>query len=771
MVLGCLWQNPVRGAADGWNWGYDGFMTQNADLLQQARKLVNLRRYAEAQRELEHLLRRSPKDVAAWTLLAQLALQARQLDAALDAISTAARLAPHVPTVQYTEGRVYKARGDLVKAIDCYQRAAAADPGNADILTSLGIALRESGRLEEAVAVYRRALALVPTHALASNNLANALEALGARTQAEPYREAGRASLTREVDGLLTQALASRAQGKLHDAALLLEEALTIAPRSVLLLVTAATVASELVQGEDALNFYDRVIAIEADNFAALESARRLAIGAGLVERAQRYSEQLLRVSPTDDALIAMRLTLPAVEESRESIGATRTRYERALDELIQSDVSIADPMAVLGIMSFFLAYHGENDRDLQIKAAALYSKALPSLVYAAPHCTAAARRRAKTRIGFISRFLYAHSIGKTTRGLIEHIDRTQFEIHAIRVVPSADDDITALIRAAADRTVDVDSRLGITAAQSQIAELELDVIFYQDIGMDPFTYFLSFARLAHVQCVSYGHPNTTGVPAMDHFISNDLYETAESPSHYSERLFLLHDLPTLAYYYRPSVPSEPPGRAAFGLPADITIYICPQTLFKIHPDVDAIFKGILERDRRGRIVLIEGQFKEWSEKLAGRFRRTMADLADRILFLPSVPGERFMELLAASDVMLDPVHFNGMNSSLEAFAVGLPVVTLPARLQRGRHTRAMYLKMGITDCIAAGIDDYVDIAVRLGTDPAFRAQVHQAILRRNSALYEDARVVREFERFFATALEEKLCQAQTRRAGARPQV
>jgi hypothetical protein len=43
---------------------------------------------------------------------------------------------------------------------------------------------------------------------------------------------------------------------------------------------------------------------------------------------------------------------------------------------------------------------------------------------------------------------------------------------------------------------------------------------------------------------------------------------------------------------------------------------------------------------------------------------------------------------------MLDTLHFNGMNSSLEALAVGLPVVTLPTQLQRGRHTRAMYLKL-----------------------------------------------------------------------------
>ena len=40
----------------------------------------------------------------------------------------------------------------------------------------------------------------------------------------------------------------------------------------------------------------------------------------------------------------------------------------------------------------------------------------------------------------------------------------------------------------------------------------------------------------------------------------------AGAAAHYSERLFLLHDLPTLAYYYRPP-PVTVMDRAAFGLP------------------------------------------------------------------------------------------------------------------------------------------------------------------------------------------------------------
>jgi len=101
---------------------------------------------------------------------------------------------------------------------------------------------------------------------------------------------------------------------------------------------------------------------------------------------------------------------------------------------------------------------------------------------------------------------------------------------------------------------------------------------------------------------------------------------------------------------------------------------------------------------------------------------------------------------------MLDTVHFNGMNTSLEAFAVGTPVVTLPAAFQRGRHTQAMYRRMGLDDLIAGNADAYVDTAVRLANDADYRRTVSSRILANNAALFEDAAVVREFERFFLAA-------------------
>lgn len=728
----------------------------HAELLHQAQGLWRNERPDEARRVIERLLELSPHHLEALILSAHLAMQANDPEAATRAIDLAARLAPGSPVVQHTRGRILHARGEPALAVECYRLASGADPTNADILASLGNALSALGKVQESIAAYRQALVAKPGHLPASANLANALEAQGDHAAATALRESARRTAFERTLELQRRALELAAGGRPRAALDLLQDVLAVAPNPETL-QWAAELASDCSDYQLGLAYLDRWLAIQPDSVQALRLACVLAMGGGLLERLPRYSQLLQSLAPTDEVPTLVRLALPPIQESRESIAATRAAYEATLDELLQRELRIRDPAALALLQHFFLTYHGECNRDLNVKAARLYAQALPSLLFVSPHCERPQRRPGKIRIGFVSRYFCAHAIGRISLGLVEKIDRRRFEVYVLRVNPGRDDEMTARFRAAAAHFVPVSGdlrRLGET--HRQLAALELDILFYQDIGMEALTYFLSFARLAPLQCVYFGHPDTTGVPTMDCFISNDLYESAESPAHYSERLVLLHDLPTLAYYYRPQVSRELPRRAALGLPEDATIYVCPQTLFKFHPDFDRVLQGILQRDARGRLVLIQAAINTWNERLLARFHRTMPEVADRVLLLPSLQHAQFMQLLALSDVMLDPLHFNGQNSSLEGLAVGTPVVTLPTGLQRGRHTRAMYLKMGISDCIAASAEDYIDIAVRLGTDPQRRRELRERILGRNHVLYEDPRIVSEFERFFLGALEEK---------------
>jgi predicted O-linked N-acetylglucosamine transferase (SPINDLY family) len=171
--------------------------------------------------------------------------------------------------------------------------------------------------------------------------------------------------------------------------------------------------------------------------------------------------------------------------------------------------------------------------------------------------------------------------------------------------------------------------------------------------------------------------------------------------------------------------------------------------LQKFHPDFDEILAGVLRRDPRGLLILIHGLNRRWDELLLLRFSRTMPDLADRVRFLDRMSYENFLSLTRLCDVMLDPVHFGGGNTSYEAFAFGVPVVTLPSQFLRGRITLALYKMMGLDDCIARDAGDYVRIASELGCDSEKRAEMRSKILAACDVVYDNPAGVRELEQFF----------------------
>jgi predicted O-linked N-acetylglucosamine transferase (SPINDLY family) len=281
-----------------------------------------------------------------------------------------------------------------------------------------------------------------------------------------------------------------------------------------------------------------------------------------------------------------------------------------------------------------------------------------------------------------------------------------------------------------------------------------LDILFYPDIGMDPFTYFLAYARVAPTQITTWGHPVTTGLPNMDWFVSADGLEPDGAEAHYTERLARLSRLPTS--YRAPdtsSVPADPAEcRRRLGIRADGTLYLCAQSLFKLHPDNDAVFGEILRRDPRGQLVLIEGQSARWSAILATRFARVFPEALDRVWFMPRMPFDNFLTLLRAADAVLDPLHWTGGNSTFEAFALGVPIVTWPGAFMRGRVTAAAARQAGVPDMIAADTEQYVDLAVRLAHDPAWRHELATRLRAGHAELFDDARAVRDLEAVFTRA-------------------
>jgi len=124
-------------------------------------------------------------------------------------------------------------------------------------------------------------------------------------------------------------------------------------------------------------------------------------------------------------------------------------------------------------------------------------------------------------------------------------------------------------------------------------------------------------------------------------------------------------------------------------------------------------------------------------ERVRARFATSLGALAERVRFLPHMLNDRFLQFTAAADVMIDTFHFGGCNSTCEALALGTPIVTLPGTLLGGRFTVASYHEIGVEGCVAESPQQYVDIAVALGTDRARRAEVSRQIAERAFKLFD----------------------------------
>jgi predicted O-linked N-acetylglucosamine transferase (SPINDLY family) len=283
--------------------------------------------------------------------------------------------------------------------------------------------------------------------------------------------------------------------------------------------------------------------------------------------------------------------------------------------------------------------------------------------------------------------------------------------------------------------------------SQEAIAKEELDVAFYPEIGLDPQTYFLAFSRLAPVQLTTWGHPVTSGSPAIDRFLSVRDFERSDGQSEYTEKLDLLPDL--IAYYEPPEFPPQF-GREGLGLPANKRLYGCPQMPFKFHPDFDRVMNAILERDPRGVLVLVEPQHAFHKEILVNRWRKSYPGMVDRIVWLPPMPLPEYLRLVQLCDALLAPIQFGAGRSALDSFGVGAPMITFKGPFLKSRITYAMYMQIGMPDLIADSEEEYISLALKMAQDAEWRTEMKRTLTLKAAPLYESRAAVRELNDYLA---------------------
>jgi predicted O-linked N-acetylglucosamine transferase (SPINDLY family) len=329
--------------------------------------------------------------------------------------------------------------------------------------------------------------------------------------------------------------------------------------------------------------------------------------------------------------------------------------------------------------------------------------------------------------------------------GIFNRLDARRFRVTVMGARP-AEPVLRSAMRQSAARYLRLPLRFDHAAQQIRAARF--DLVYFWEVGTDSSNHFLPFLRLAPVQCTGWGWPDTSAAPELDHHLTARGACGDDAQRFFSERLVALPHLPP--YFFRPPIPERPHPRSHFGLRDDAHLYVCVQNLRKVHPDFDPILRGILEGDRRGIAVFVGDAHPAVGELLRQRWSETCAGIAERIVLLPRLQPQEYFHLLAISDVALDTLHFGGSNTAYDALAAGVPVVTLPTEQPRGRYMSAMYRAMGLDDCVVASAPEYVERALRLGTDAGYRQAVSSTIRREGACLFENPQAVRQLEDFFA---------------------
>ena len=534
---------------------------------------------------------------------------------------------------------------------------------------------------------------------------------------------------------LMNAARNFHSQGRLDLAAHSYEAAIAIHPTPAPLLVDLGNLRQDQGNQPGALLCYEHALEADRNCVVALQNLGYLLFNMGEAEKAHDIYEQLIALDPAPLNRLLAASVLPVVYDSRADVEHWRRRQLALLDELSKSGGQV-DATASLVPTAFFAAYQGLSDRELMEKR----GQAIRGTDFTKGR-KITARPDGRRRVAFMSAYFRDHTIGRLNLQRLQHLNRDRLHLTII-YTGGGRDEIQEKFAACADEFVHLSRDLP-TAIQT-MSQLDVDVLVHADVGMDALTQTLAYSRFAPIQMATWGHPDTTGSSMMDYYLSSRELERADGQSDYSEKLVLL---PGLGIdYQRPQLAPVAKSRAELGLPTDKHLYACPQTLFKFHPDFDSVLGAILQADPLAEIVLLEGRLPEWTHRLKRRFRRTLPEQGQRVRFLPALPRADFLSLLAVSDVILDPLHFGGGNSSLEAIAVGAPVVTVCGDYLRSRITSAIYAQIGYTELVAKDAASYAALAVRLGSDPSYRAAVVEKLKAASTNLFDDHHAAKELE-------------------------
>jgi protein O-GlcNAc transferase len=630
------------------------------------------------------ILREQPAWAPAWQLMGNIAGAAGRLDEARAAYDAALAAAPNFVEARISAAELAVATGDVPAAIGLAREGVARAPRDVGLWRVLGQAELARGDGKAAEAAFARALQFAPAAANLHLNHGLALQMAGEREAA------------------------SRAW----------QRALTFDPDMIAADFNLGLMFAQSGNVDAAVAAFNHVLGVDPGHVAAWKSLGETLFAGGRIDAWLANFDRFRMHCPN-----ALPLAVYALEA-----GAHRADFaliETTLDGLREDRFVAASAVEHVDCLEelLYLLLFVDVEPELMLALAQRYDSAARE-VYGAPMARSTPRNPGPWRIGYLSADLRNHVMGKMMWQAIAQHDRTQFEVH-LYSMSSARDEWTERFAANATRFSDV-SALGDAAAAAHIAADDLDVLVDLATHTRGARPGILARKPARVQITHVASAGTLGLSAIDFKLTDHFADLPANEAFQIERMLPMNGCVYPFRYIAPTV-AHLFDRVTLGIAADAFVIGAFVTPLKLSRRCLALWGEVLQRIPRAVLA-----FSPANPALRGSYQRLAGAVGigeDRIVFIPQ--GRDDSENQAryrVVDIVLDTMPFGGVNGTLEALAMLVPVVTLVGRRHGERTTYSILANLGVTETVAQSGREYVGIAQRLADDPVFRGEVKARI-------------------------------------------
>lgn len=316
-----------------------------------------------------------------------------------------------------------------------------------------------------------------------------------------------------------------------------------------------------------------------------------------------------------------------------------------------------------------------------------------------------------RLKVGYLSAYFCRHVVGQNILPLFELRNRSRFEFFCYADVPRPDA-LTERFRCAADGWRNITGWSDAAIADA-VARDQVDILVDLNLHMDGGKLLVFARKPAPIQVSFAGYPGSTGLQAIDYHFTDRRLEPAATPTVQSVGKMVV--LSNTFWCYKPLEPDVQPG-ALPSLTAGYLTFGCLNNFRKVNPTTLRLWARVLTKVPHAQLLVLCP---------AGRHRdATRAQLAaigvdpSRIRFHPRVSQRRYLELHRDVDIILDTFPYNGHTTTCDALWMGIPVISLAGPTPVSRAGLSILSAVGEPDLVAEHPDAFVNLAVRLASDP-----------------------------------------------------